>query len=419
MTAAHDGPDDSAPHAFVSVVVVTYEPDLELLRDCIGSVVASTHRPLELIVVDNASRQHDVTAFITESWPVASHHMTIRILPQRTNLGYAAATNLGVRASGGDLILLLNPDANIARNALDELVRSAAKHRDIGGFAPKILLSDPPFVLDSVGMAMGTGCEGVQRGLGQIDVGQFDQEEPVNGLCFAAACIRRSLWEATSVGELDQSYFMYYEDVDWSLRARILGQRFMTVPSARVHHFHSATTRHLGSGYKIRLIQRNLIWTASKNLDSHAFLKVLLRRSVGNVRRAVRGQYPVHAIRAVAEAWLGLPQMLKRRRALQRRRVLPDASILGLGGEQTFFDADHYRPQASLPALSAAMTRLYAVQPSPELQALVVRLQSAETSGISGDGGWLAKTVRESGTVVTEGMEWIISEMSRRGIPPS
>jgi GT2 family glycosyltransferase len=393
----------------VSVVVVTYDPAPEMLGECLDSLARSAAAPREVVVVDN-SRQHDaVEKLVRRTLPSALGPI---FLPQTSNLGYAAATNAGVAASSAELVLLLNPDAALEPAALAELCEAASARPETLGFAPKIRLSDPGVVIDSVGMAIGRDGVGVQRGLGQADLGQYDRPERVAGVCFAAALVRRRGFAPQSVGALDERYFMYYEDVDWSMRAAIMGEEFRTVPRAVVRHLHSGSTRSLGQGFKHRLIQRNLIWTAVKNLEVEGALRVLLRRSSANLKWAAAGRHPAAALRAVAEAWLGLPGVTLSRREVQRRRHRRDREVLGLEDAPVFFDSDTYRPDVSAAALVAAVGRLYALAPTPALESSLLRLRSAEATGLGRDRALLAEMLEGAGLPDGPALSWLKAELS-------
>jgi hypothetical protein len=392
--------------------VVTYEPDPVLLEECVSSVLASDHHSLELVVVDNGSRRRQVRELVEATMAAGGERgCELVFLAESTNLGYAPATNLGVAASHGELLLLLNPDARMEPDAISMLVEASRRRPQAAGFAPKILLANPGLVIDSVGLAIHPGGEGSQRGLGQVDAGQYDLEEEVAGVCFATAMIRRELWSAARVGPLDDRYFMFYEDVDWSMRAKVVGETFWTVPQARVFHFHSASTRHLGGGFKTRLIQRNLIWTAVKNLEARTATRVLLRRTVANLRRAVRLRDVTASLRATWEAWVGLPGMLASRRLVQSRRRLADAAFLGGVGETTYFDAGSYSPEISVAALTAVLRRLYAVAPEPRLEATLLRISSAEATGLGRDRARIAGMVRSGGMSIGPALEWLLTKM--------
>jgi len=397
--------------SLVSILVVTYEPDPELLRECLSSLVASAYRPLEVVVVDNGSHRRDTRTLVVEQF---DDHLTdslsVRFAGQTTNLGYAAATNIGIEICRGDLILLLNPDASVEATTISLLVEAASRHPEAAGLAPKILLANPSVVIDSVGMSLHPGGEGSQRGLGQADVGQYDREEMVGGLCFAAALIRRDRFNPDQIGPLDERFFLFYEDVDWSLRTQVLGEKFWTVPAARVTHFHSASTRHLGASFKNRLVQRNLIWAAIKNLETRSAVRTLLRRSLRDLERFAALRQAASA-RAVIEAWVGLPGMLRSRHRLQRRRMRPDSAFISHSIEPTFFDLQAYRPEVSVKALIFILRRLYAVAPDANLESTLSRIEAARETGNSRDRERVAAMVRDGGLNLGPGLDWLLAEL--------
>ncbi len=393
----------------VSVVIVTYDPAPEMLGECLDSLARSKAAPQEILVADNSRRHDAVEQLLGRAIPSGLGPI---FLPQSSNLGYAAATNAGVAASSSELVLLLNPDAALEPEALGELCEAASTRPETLGFAPKIRLSDPGVVIDSVGMAIGRDGVGIQRGLGQADLGQYDRPERVAGVCFAAALVRRRAFSPGSVGALDERYFMYYEDVDWSMRAGIMGEEFRTVPRAAVRHLHSGSTRSLGQGFKHRLIQRNLIWTAVKNLEPEGALRVLARRSSANLKWAAAGRHPAAALRSVAEAWLGLSGVMLSRREVQRRRRRRDREVLGLEDAPVFFDTETYRPDVSAAALVAAVGRLFALSPTPALERSLLRLRSAEATGLGRDRALLAEMLDGAGLPEGPALTWLRHELS-------
>ncbi|MGH7611271.1 MAG: glycosyltransferase family 2 protein [Candidatus Dormibacteria bacterium] len=409
-TAASRKIESATTRPLVSVLVVTYEPDLVLLEECLQSVAqAAAEVCLELVVVDNSDQEP--ARAVLERATHGAYALHARYAPQRRNLGYAAATNAGLALCRGELVLLLNPDARLSCGALPRLVEAAKRRPEAAGFAPKILLSDPGVVLDSVGMVLHPDGPGAQRGLGQADIGQYDLEEKVPGPCFAAALIRRRAFEPDRVGLLDRRYFMFYEDVDWSQRAQVLGESFWTVPKAVVLHFHSATTRHLASGFKTRLVQRNLVWSAAKNLEASRALRITLRRSLAALLRPRSADEFRASLRAVAEAWVGLPGLLRSRRQVQRRRNRPDRKFLGTRGEGAFFDVRTYRPEATLASLDHALRRRFAIEPDPRLRVVAAQVHLAAEARVRQDPARVSATVRASGIEVGPGLEWLLRQL--------
>ncbi len=366
--AAPTAADTSAPT--VSVVVLTYEPEPAMLQRCLDSVAASSHRPLQLVLVDNGSHRKAAAA-AAAAWggggePPVRGGISLRFVPLPENLGFAEGTNRGIEAGSGELCLLLNPDTEIEPDAIAELVQSAQRHPGAVGFAPKILFVHDRQLIDSIGLVFHDNGGAAQRGLGSYDVGQYDVEEPVSGVCFGAALLRREAFSAERVGWLDARYFMFYEDVDWSLRGFQRGESFWTVPSARIYHVHSASTRHRPDAYKYHLIQRNLLLTVFKNFERQRLRPVLTQRAGYLLRNAIRGQHRSASVRALAGAGLGFCREWGTRREQQRRRRRSDAEVFQYNlGERTHFDAAIYQPVHTWETLRDMVRRLYVVTAEP------------------------------------------------------
>ena len=182
---------------------------------------------------------------------------------------------------------------------------------------------------------------------------------PCFGPCFGAALFRRSAFAPDQVGPLDESLFLYYEDVDWNWRSQLLGYTSITEPSARIRHLMSATSRHLDYGFKFHLTERNLLLCALKNFSWRRAASIWFRRGGGLLKGSLRGHYPVPGLKAVGGAIRRAPRTLLARRAVQRRRVRTDAEVLAHGlGERTFFDAVRYEPVDRPAAEAFARARL-------------------------------------------------------------
>lgn len=393
------------------MIVVTYETPLDMLSNCLRSVTQSDYRPLQLIVIDNSISSR-VAEFIS-AWKsgLAGPEPEVVFVAQSRNPGYAAATNRGVAASSGELLLLLNPDAVLQPDALARLVRAAAGHPDTIGFAPKIKLASHEFVIDSVGIDLHLRGQAAQRGVGEPDIGQYDAEEKVAGLCFAGALIRRSAFTPEVVGPLDERYFMFYEDVDWSMRASMYGYKFRSVPSAEIIHVHSASTRDMHQNFKVRLVQRNWMWTAAKNLERRRVVRVFLGLTLRTLLRGVRTRHFWTSVRATVEAWAALPEVAQSRRVVQRTRTRADADVLSEPAKDASFNVATYEPIPSVRTLVNVVSRLYATAPEPLLGNLVLRLTVASETSMMLDTVRMASMVRDSGVSIGPGLEWLLRHL--------
>jgi N-acetylglucosaminyl-diphospho-decaprenol L-rhamnosyltransferase len=221
----------------LAIVIATYNsaadivPCLASLRD---SGIATPHR---VTVVDNASTDATLTV-------VGREFPDVVLIAAPRNLGFAAASNLGIRQSSGELVLLLNPDTIVKPGAVDMLVATLDQRSDAAACGPR-LVDRAGRVELSFGRMMSPWNElmqkllvsGHQAGwpLASAYVERITSRagEPdwVSGACL---CVRRA--EAEAVGLLDERYFLYAEDVDFCAALRARGRRILFVPGAQVVH---------------------------------------------------------------------------------------------------------------------------------------------------------------------------------------
>lgn len=340
----------------ITAVVVNHRAEAAMLGRCLDSLRAQTYPSLEVVLVDQASDPGALD-------PVAAGYPEVRVLCLPRNLGFAAGVNRGIAAARGDLMLPLNFDVELDPDCVGELVKVLAEEGDLAGVAPKTVFMHDRHLIDSVGNLIDPFGSAYNMGIGQLDIGQYDLSERVFGVCFAAALCRKAAFAESAVGPLDESYFLYYEDVDWCYRANLLGWRFRTAPKAVVAHVHSAATRKLDYAVKYYLIQRNLLRTVVKNVEGPRALHVLARRLMDHVAHAVRrGPFWRAGLRAVLGFTRRLPGDWRARRRLQPRRRVSDPAIFRYSaGERPHFDPVHYTPVYRLETLEAMYRRRFVV----------------------------------------------------------
>jgi len=260
----------------VSVIVLNFNGRI-YLRRVLRSLLAQTYAALDIVVVDNGSR--DGSPAIVER---EFADPRLRLLRLRRNRGFSAGNNAGIRAARGAYVMLLNNDVDLDPTCIERLVAAAERRGRFGALAPKILWFYRPEYIESVGTMCTPDGTGFNHGVGHVDVGQFDAGEQVFGACFAAAFFRREAFD--EVGLLDESYFMYYEDVDWNFRANRRGLPIYTVPEARVFHVHSGTLRHTGAARKTYYLTRNRLRFCLLNMPSTVHQLLLWLRTLTPLR---------------------------------------------------------------------------------------------------------------------------------------
>lgn len=325
----------------VSVLFVSYGHG-QLLAGAVAPMLQARSCSVEVVVLNNDPGD-DVAAALPDEL-----RARVTVLEMGSNAGFCRAHNRGIAETRGEFVFLVNPDLVVAPDHLDVLVELFARRPRAGCASGKILrYGSEPETIDTAGLAIGRNRRAVDRGEGLVDDGtRYEREEEVFAASGAAFFARRAALEDVAPGGevLDESFFMYKEDLDLSWRLRLRGWECWYAPAARAHHVRSS--RGLGSrSYRSGLREfhrsqlakpepsrihslRNQWSLLVKNEDAASFARdasQILAREV-----AVLGWTAVFAPRtlvAVRQFAAGLPATLAKRRAIQRRRVVPPARV--------------------------------------------------------------------------------------------
>ena len=222
---------------FVSVVIVTYN-SAGHIDACLESAV-ETLPPLdyETVIVDNASPDGTGLA-VRQRWPA------VRVIDAGGNLGFARATNIGIRQSSGAFVLVLNPDTVLHPGAIKRLLDVLESIADVAVAGPRLVDGRGRAEL-SFGSMIGPVSElrqkllvrGNDRGAPVIHgyVQRLTRtSRVVDWVSGACMLVRRS--DAEAVGLFDERYFMYAEDVDFCAAIRARGRKVLFVADAEVSH---------------------------------------------------------------------------------------------------------------------------------------------------------------------------------------
>ena len=225
-----------------SIIVVTYNSS-SYIGACLAPLLGMLD--VELLVVDNDSKD-GTAAQVQREFP------NIRLIALQENVGFGHACNIGVAASSGSFVLLLNPDAVAPAQAIRTVLEFCEQHPQAGIVGGSLvdpsglplqsmgdMPSLPRLVLDKpmAWVAKHVGPRGLFRWvLGQCSA-KFrlpHEAEPVAWVSGAFLCCRRSIWN--EIGGFDEQFFLYYEDVDLCLRVSQAGWEVWHVPDAVVQH---------------------------------------------------------------------------------------------------------------------------------------------------------------------------------------
>lgn len=307
-------PTPARPRLVLAIATFDGRHLLELM---LPSVAAQRWRDFRVVVVDDGSSD-DTIAWLDASWPEAE------VVALEQNVGVTAAFNHCIAAAGDvELIALFNNDIELDPDCLGELALAMLEHPRDGFAAAKLVDYRRRGILDGAGDLLDWAGTGWRRGHGEPDDGRYDVPGPVFGACAGAAIYRRSALEL--VGPFDERFFAYCEDVDWNLRARLLGVTCRYVPTAVAYHMGSAT---LGAGmtdFARYQITRNALWVVIKGFPAGALVRHLPRFVYAHAATAVvalgAGQFGIF-VRAWRDALRRLPDMLSDRRRIQGQRAI-------------------------------------------------------------------------------------------------
>jgi GT2 family glycosyltransferase len=231
----------------ISAVVVSYNTRA-LLRDCLRSIYHSTVVPNEVFVVDNASSDGSVEM-------VRAEFPGVTVIALERNLGFAGANNIALRQFSGSRVLLLNPDAVLAPDALGTLSAALTRWSHAAAVGPYV--KNPDGSTQSCGYRFPTllgeirQSRRIDRALGWV-AGPNVPQPPATAegeVDWADGCcllIRREALAA--VGLLDEQYFLYTEELDWCFNARKAGWQIVAVPTATVKHHRGQSSASTGTG---------------------------------------------------------------------------------------------------------------------------------------------------------------------------
>ena len=212
----------------VSIVIVNFN-GRELLKQCLLTLSRTDYCNYEIVVVDNASTDGSLTE-IKRSFGSDPH---IKLVENSENVGHAEGCNIGAQMTKGRYLVFLDSDTEFnAENWLWELVKVMEKDGSVGLAQAKLVLAEDKSCLDYV-------CVAVDA-LGTWDATYGSKEERLKEnfeiLAASSGCciVRREVFN--QAGGFDADYFIYDDDTDLSLRARLLGYRILFVPSALVIH---------------------------------------------------------------------------------------------------------------------------------------------------------------------------------------
>jgi GT2 family glycosyltransferase len=312
----------------MTVVIVTLN-EADFIRPCLHALLPQLEPGDELVVVDNGSVD-GTPETVAELAPEAE------ILRLAGNPGYMAACNAGAAVATGDLLVLLNPDTTVAPDFGEAIRRPLADGRGWAAWQALLTQQGGTEVNTSGGIVHYTGISWagqVGRPVAEIEGGPRE----VGFASSACLALPRERWE--EVGGFPEEFFLYFDDVDISLRLRLRGGAIGIEPSARVEHHYDFSRR----TFKWRMLERNRWATIIRTYPGPLLALLapaLVLTELALLAIALAGGWAGQKLGASADVARSLPRLLAERREIQAASRVSPAAF-----------AAHLTPELSSPFL--------------------------------------------------------------------
>ena len=216
---------------------------------------------IEVIVVDNASANDEATL-------IAQRYPQVTVIRSQENLGFAGGNNLGIKAAHGKYLFFINNDTVLRPQTSDlrHLINRLESDKKIGVVCPKIRFAWDPHPIQYAGYTPLSRITMRNRsiGYGEDDHGQYDSPHPTPYAHGAAMMVKREAIERAGI--MPECYFLYYEELDWSMMFRRAGYDIWYEPSVTIYHKESRATGQ-ASPLKTYYLVRNRLLFAKRNIQ--------------------------------------------------------------------------------------------------------------------------------------------------------
>lgn len=232
------------------------------MQDTIEMVnsIPSCSRDIEIIVVDNGSNTEEVESLRKVLPP------EVKLICSKENLGFAGGNNLGIDAARGNYLFFVNNDTIFEEFDFDKLICMFEKDSSIGAICPKIRFSWGERLIQYAGYTKLSPITMRNKalGCGEIDNGQWNKPIETPYMHGAAVMVKKDVIE--NAGKMPECYFLYYEELDWSIMIRKAGYTIWTCPDCQIFHKESRTTGQ-ASPLRTYYLTRNRILFVKRNAE--------------------------------------------------------------------------------------------------------------------------------------------------------
>lgn len=240
----------------ISIITINYNgmPDTMEMVNSIPSCALD----IEVIVVDNGSKEGEAEK-LQKALPVG-----VKLIRSDKNLGFAGGNNLGIDAARGKYLFFVNNDTLFEDFDFVKLIETFDRDDKIGAVCPKIRFSWGERLIQYAGYTKLNPITVRNKafGCGEKDNGQWDTPIETPYMHGAAVMVRKEVIE--KAGKMPECYFLYYEELDWSMMIRKAGFTIWTCPKCQIFHKESRTTGQ-ASPLRTYYLTRNRILFVKRN----------------------------------------------------------------------------------------------------------------------------------------------------------
>lgn len=222
----------------ISIIIVTYNPGKTILACLEALYKHHTDDEIEVIVVDNASRDDTVEQ-------VRTHYPQVKLLACDDNLGYGVGNNRGFELATGEFVVILNPDVVVREGALTRMVEYLKQNPDVGVVAPKTFDEEHQPVISARAVynipRLFVKYFGLDRLFPQVIHGKYGQtslttREPLDVDWLQGAALMFPYEVFKILNGFDEAFFLFFEDMEICIRVHELGKRVIFLPTAEIEH---------------------------------------------------------------------------------------------------------------------------------------------------------------------------------------
>ena len=341
-------------HPIVSIIIPHWN-GIETLSECIDSLLKSTFRSYEVIVVDNASSDGS-QAWIKESYP------NIKLLENDRNYGYAGGCNRGADKASGEFLVFLNNDTIQKSDWLHYLVELMQKDNTIAAAQPKILNYYQKNMFDYAGGSggyMDMFCFPYARGRlfleQEEDQGQYNDAKKCFWASGTAIMVRKELF--VEAGKFDEIFFAHMEEIDLCWRLQAMGHHVWVEPQSIVYH-KNAVSLPMHTHRKYYLNHRNSLLMLLSNFSVPVafyvgFIRIMLEFiAVGYAVIKLDWNHATGILKSLTWILFHPVTILKKRLHFKKIRIIKDKNMMNklsrtsvvighyLGGKRTYLEIE-------------------------------------------------------------------------------